>query len=73
MARTKLTVKRIHRLSPWLLNRRQNKKIKRPFKIKMTLSEQKRVDIKKKNGNFVKTITVRRKAKYFNDRWARTF
>ena len=48
MARTKLTVKRIHRLSPWLLNRRQNKKIKRPFKIKMTLSEQKRVDIKKK-------------------------
>ena len=38
----------------------------------MTLPEQKRVDIKK-NGNVVKTITVRRKTKYFNDRWTRTF
>ena len=38
----------------------------------MTLPEQKRVDIKK-NGNVVKIITVRRKTKYFNDRWARTF
>ena len=72
MARTKLTVRRIRRLPPWLLNRRQKRKIKRPFKIKTALSEQKRVNIKK-NGNVVKTINVRRKTTYFNDRWARTF
>ena len=72
MARTKLTVRRSRHLPPWLLSRGQKRKIKRPFKIKMTLPEQKRVDIKK-NGNVVKTITVRRKTKYFNDRWTRTF
>ena len=72
MARTKLTVRRIRRLLPWLLNRRQKRKIKRPFKIKTALSEQKRVNIKK-NGNVVKTINVRRKTTYFSDRWARTF
>ena len=33
----------------------------------MTLPEQKKVDIKK-NGNVVKTITIRRKTKCFNDR-----
>ena len=66
MTRTKLTVKRIHRLPLWLLNRRQNL-----FKIKI-LAERKRVDIKK-NGDIVKKITVRQKTKYFNDRWARTF
>ena len=38
----------------------------------MTLPEQERFDIKK-NGNIVKTTTVGRKTKYFNDRWARTF
>ena len=67
MTRTKLTVKRIHCLPLWLLNRRQNL-----FKIKMILAERKRVDIKK-NGDIVKKITVRQKTKYFNDRWARTF
>ena len=72
MTRTKFTVKRIHRLSLWLLNRRQNRKIKRLFKIKIILAERKRVDIKK-NGDIVKKITVRQKIKYFNDRWARTF
>ena len=67
MARTKLTVKRIRLLPPWLLNKRQIRKIKRPYKMKMTLPEQKKVDIKK-NGNVVKTITIRRKTKCFNDR-----
>ena len=38
----------------------------------MLLPEQKQVDIKK-NGEIVKTITVRRKSKYFHDRWAKTF
>ena len=67
MARTKLTVKRIRLLPPWLLNKLQIRKIKRPYKMKMTLPEQKKVDIKK-NGNVVKTITIRRKTKCFNDR-----
>ena len=67
MARTKLTVKRIRLIPPWLLNKRQIRKIKRPYKMKMTLPEQKKVDIKK-NGNVVKTITIRRKTKCFNDR-----
>ena len=67
MARTKLTVRRIRHLLPWLLNRRQKRKIKRPFKIKTALSEQKRVNIKK-NGNVVKTISVRQKTTYFSDR-----
>ena len=72
MTRTKFTVKRIHRLPLWLLNRRQNRKIKRLFKIKIILAERKRVDIKK-NGDIVKKITVRQNIKYFNDRWARAF
>ena len=72
MARTKLRVRRIRRLPSCLLNRRQKRKIKRPFKIKTALSEQKRVNIKK-NGNVVKTINVRRKTTHFSDRWARTF
>ena len=38
----------------------------------MTLPEQRTVDIKK-NGNVIKTITVRRKSKYFNGRWVRNF
>ena len=67
MARTKLTVKRIRLLPPWLLSKRQIRKIKRPYKMKLTLPEQKKVDIKK-NGNVVKTITIRRKTKCFNDR-----
>lgn len=39
----------------------------RPLKIKVTLPEQKTVDIKK-NGQIVKRINVRRKAKYFSGR-----
>ena len=38
----------------------------------MTLPEQRTENIKK-NGNIIKTITVRRKSKYFTDRNAKTF
>ena len=75
MVRTKLTGERWPRTSrvpPWLINRRQQRKVKRPFKIKLTLPEQKTVNIKK-GGNVIKIIRVRRKTKYFNGRNARTF
>ena len=75
MARRKLTARcwpRPRRLPAWLLTRRQQRRVKRPLKIKLTLPEQKTVDIKK-NGNVIKTIRVRRKSKYFNDRHARNF
>ena len=75
MVRTKLTVRRWprpSRVSPWLMRRRQERKVKRPFYIKMTLPEQKTVTIKK-GGKILKTTTVRRKTKYFTDRNARTF
>ena len=42
------------------------------FKIKTLLPEQKTIDIKK-NGQVIRTVTVRRKTKKFTDRWARTF
>ena len=50
MVRTKLTVKRwpkTSRIPPWLMNRRHQPKVKRPFKIKITLPEQTILDIKK--------------------------
>lgn len=75
MVRTKLTVKRWPKTScipPWLMSRRHQLKVKQPFKIKITLSEQKILDIKK-GGNVIKTIRVRRKSKYFTDRKTRTF
>lgn len=62
MARTKLTVRR-------RLDLRHNQK---PFKIKTILPEQRTVQVKK-NGNVIKTINVRRKTTYFNNRWAITF
>ena len=40
------------------------------FKIKSVIPEQKTVQIKK-NGQVIKTITVRRKTTKFTDRWAR--
>ena len=43
-----------------------------PYKIKLTVPEQKQVDIKK-NGIVIKTINVRRKSKYFNTRSAKLF
>ena len=70
----KIVVKTIIRL--WQgrrLGLRHNRpKIKKPFKIKTILPEQKTVQIKK-NGNVIKNINVRRTTTYFNDRWARTF
>ena len=42
------------------------------FKIKTLLPEQKTVQIKK-NGQVVRTVTVRRKTKKFTDRWVKTF
>ena len=36
-----------------------------PFKVKLFLSAQKTVNIKK-NGQFLKTINVRRKSRYFS-------
>ena len=75
MARTKLTARRWPRPGQTptrLMRRRQQRRVKRPFKIKLTLPEQKTVDIKK-NGDIIKTITVRRKSNYFSDRNARNF
>ena len=75
MVRTKLTAKRWPRTSrfpPWLMNRRQQRKVKRSFKIKLTLPEQKTVTIKK-GGKVIKTIRVRRKMKYFIGRNGGTF
>ena len=61
MVRTKLTARRwpkTSRVPPWLINRRRQRQVKRPLKIKLTLPERKTVDIKK-NGNIIKRITVR--------------
>ena len=67
MARTKVTKRR--QLPEWLLRRGRRTE---PYKIKLTLPEQKQVDIKK-NGQVIKTIKVGRKSKYFNARRARSF
>ena len=76
MARTKLTPRRRgHRLTPWMLRQnriRQRTKRTYPYKIKLTLPEQKQVDITK-NGDVIKTIIVRRKSKYFNSNSAKVF
>ena len=72
---TKLTAKRWLRRSRiplWLMNRRERRKVSKPFKIKLTLPEQKTVNIKK-GGNVIKTTRVRRKSKYFSDRNAKIF
>ena len=72
---TKLTAKRWLRRSRiplWLMNRRQRRKVSKPFKIKLTLPEQKTVNIKK-GGNIIKTTRVRRKSKYFSDKNAKIF
>ena len=67
-----VSMKRTSRVPPWLMNKRRQRKVKRSFKIKIALPEQKTADIKK-NGNVIKTIRVRRKTKYFNDRNAKAF
>ena len=72
MVRTKLTAKRIPHIPDCLISQRLLRKRKRPYKIKTLLPEEKQADVKK-SSNVVKTITVRPKSKYLNDRWARTF
>ena len=67
MARTKLTVCCQRRLPDWLTyTRLMRQRRTYPYKIKFNLPEQKKVDIRK-NGDIIKTISVRRKSKYFND------
>ena len=65
MVRTKLVPKRV-RIRRW-----QPREPHVQFKIKTLLPEQKVVQIKK-NGQFIRTITARRKTKNFTDQWART-
>ena len=75
MVRTKLTARswpRSSRIPPWLMNKRQRRKVSKPLKIKLILPEQKTVTIRK-GGNAIKTIRVRQKSKYFTDKNARTF
>ena len=68
MARVKLVPKRLpNRIRQWPPREPHQK-----YKIKTLLPEQKTVQIKK-NGQVVRTVTVRRKTKRFTDRWARTF
>ena len=68
MVRVKLVPKRLpNRIRQWPPREPHQK-----YKIKTLLPEQKTVQIKK-NGQVVRTVTVRRKTKRFTDRWARTF
>ena len=67
MVRTKLVLKRKVRIRQWPPKEPYVK-----FKIKTLLPEQKTIQIKK-NGQVIRTVTVRRKTKKFTDRWARTF
>ena len=66
MVRTKLVPKRTN-IRRWPPRERYTK-----YKIKTHLPEQRTVDIKK-NGQVVRTVTVRRKTQKFTDRWARKF
>ena len=66
MVRTKLVPKRL-RIRRW-----PPREPYVQYKIKTILPEQKTVQIRK-NGQPVRTITVRRKTKKFTDRWARTY
>ena len=68
MVRVKLVPKRLpNRIRQWPPRKPYQK-----YKIKTLLPEQKTVQIKK-NGQVVRTVTVRRKTKRFTDRWAKTF
>ena len=68
MVRVKLVPKRLpNRIRQWPPREPHQK-----YKIKTLLPEQKTVQIKK-NGQVVRTVTVRRKTKRFTDRWAKTF
>ena len=71
MARTKLTARKSYEktrnLPVWLLNRDYGKRKLYPFKVKVTLPEQKFVNIKK-NGQTISTINVRPKSRGFSGR-----
>ena len=55
------------KLPSWMVNREYSRKKIYPFKIKQILPAQKTVKITK-NGQALKTITVRKKSKYFSGR-----
>ena len=63
MARTKETVRRWPADVKRMARSRRGRRIY-PYKIKLTLPEQKTVNVKK-NGQVIKIINVRRKSKYF--------
>ena len=71
MARTKLTARKSYEktrnLPVWLLNRDYGKRKLCPFKVKVTLPEQKFVNIKK-NGQTISTINVRPTSRGFSGR-----
>ena len=69
MVRKKATVRR---LNDFRVVARDTKRTVHPFKIKLTLPEQKTINITK-NGQIVKTINVRRKFKYFIEKVRFTF
>ena len=64
MVRTKSVPKRIN-IRRWPPRERYS-----TYNIKTLLPEQRTIDIKK-NGQVVRTVTVRRKTPKFTDRWAR--
>ena len=66
MVRTKSVPKRIN-IRRWPPRERYS-----TYNIKTLLPEQRTIDIKK-NGQVVRTVTVRRKTQKFTDRWARNF
>ena len=66
MVKTKLVPKRI-KIRQWPPRESYTQ-----FKIKTLLPEQKTIQIKK-NGQLIRTVTVRRKTKKFTDCWGRTF
>ena len=64
MVRTKATLRK---LDDFRVVARNRKRTVYPFKIKLTLPEQKTVNITK-NGEIVKTINIRKKSEYFNEK-----
>ena len=71
MARTKVTVRQWPADVTRMARGRRGRRIY-PYKIKLTLPEQKTANIKK-NGQVIKTINARCKSKYFSTRSARMF
>ena len=77
MVKTKLPARRSYQktcqLPAWMLNKEYGRKRNiYPFKIKQTLPAQSTVNITK-NRQVVKTINVRRKYRYFNEKYPLIF